>query len=105
MHKPWDETGRHKLVILGTGFGAFSLLHHLDRKHYDVSVVSPRNHFLFTPLLPSTTVGTLEFRSIIEPIRNMQDRLAIKFYQATCTRIDPATKLEPNRASSTVEAA
>jgi NADH dehydrogenase FAD-containing subunit len=93
MNKPLEEAGRPQLVILGTGFGAFSLLHHLDRKHYDVSVVSPRNHFLFTPLLPSTTVGTLEFRSIIEPIRNMQDRLAIKFYQATCTRIDPATKL------------
>ena len=36
---------------------------------YDVVIVSPRNHFLFTPLLPSTTVGTIEFRSIIEPIR------------------------------------
>lgn len=94
MKKPLeDSAGKPKLVILGTGFGAFSLLHHLDRKKYAISVVSPRNHFLFTPLLPSTTVGTLEFRSIIEPIRNMQDRLAIKFYQATCTRIDPATQM------------
>lgn len=30
---------------------------------------SPRNHMLFTPLLASTTVGTLEFRSIAEPVR------------------------------------
>ena len=31
---------------------------------FDVTVVSPRNHFLFTPLLPSTSVGTLEFRCV-----------------------------------------
>lgn len=35
----------------------------------DVKVVSPSNHFLFTPLLPSTAVGTLEFRAIQEPVR------------------------------------
>jgi len=31
---------------------------------HKVTVISTRNHFLFTPLLPSTTVGTLEFRSV-----------------------------------------
>lgn len=56
-------------MILGTGWGGYSLLKNVDRRKYDVVVVSPRNHFLFTPLLASTTVGTLEFRSIIEPVR------------------------------------
>lgn len=94
MKTPHGEpSAKPKLVILGTGFAAFSLLHHLDRKRYDISVVSPRNHFLFSPLLPSTTVGTLEFRSIIEPIRNLQDRLNLKFYQATCTHVEPGTQL------------
>lgn len=32
-------------------------------------VVSPRNYFLFTPLLPSAAVGTLGIRSILQPIR------------------------------------
>lgn len=86
-------TAKPILLILGTGFAAFSLLHHIDRKKYDVRVASPRNHFLFSPLLPSTTVGTLEFRSIIEPVRSMQKRLDLKFYQATCTNIDVETKL------------
>lgn len=31
--------------------------------------MSPRNHFVFTPLLASACSGTLAFRSIIEPIR------------------------------------
>ena len=74
-----------RLVILGTGFGAFNLIKHL-RKDYTVTVVSPRNHFLFTPLLPSTTVGTLEFRSIIEPIRHA--RKDVDFYHATATDLD-----------------
>jgi len=81
------------LLILGTGFASFSLLHHIDRRKYDVRVASPRNHFLFSPLLPSTTVGTLEFRSIIEPVRALQKRTELKFYQATCTNIDVETQL------------
>lgn len=76
---------RPRLVILGTGFGAFNLVKHL-KKDYAVIVVSPRNHFLFTPLLPSTTVGTLEFRSIIEPIRHV--RRDIDFYHARATTLD-----------------
>jgi FlaA1/EpsC-like NDP-sugar epimerase len=59
-----DITKKRKetVVILGTGWGGYSFLKNLDKKSYNVIVVSPRNHFLFTPLLVSTTVGTLEFR-------------------------------------------
>lgn len=56
---------RQKLVILGTGWGSYSVLKSIDKSLYDVVVVSPRNHFLFTPLLASTTVGTLEFRLVL----------------------------------------
>jgi NADH dehydrogenase FAD-containing subunit len=31
-------------------------------KKIPFTVVSPSNHFVFTPLLASTAVGTLEFR-------------------------------------------
>ena len=64
------SSDRQRLVVLGTGWGSYSVLKFVDKKLFDVIVVSPRNHFLFTPLLCSTTVGTLEFRSIIEPVRN-----------------------------------
>lgn len=59
---------RPKLIVPGTGFAAFSLVKKIDAESYDVTVVSPRNHFLFSPFLPSTIVGTIEFRSIIETI-------------------------------------
>lgn len=84
---------RPRLIVLGTGFAAFSLVKEIDVDHYDVRIISPRNHFLFTPLLPSTTVGTIEFRSIIEPIRTA--RKGIRFYQARCLAVD----LERNMVS------
>lgn len=83
------STGRKKLVILGTGWGGYSMVRKANKKLYDVIVISPRNHFLFTPLLASTTVGTLEFRSIIEPIRNSGFRDEHHFHQSYATGLDP----------------
>lgn len=80
---------KKKIVVLGTGFSAFRFLKKIDKIKYNVIVVSPRNHFLFTPLLPSTTVGTVEFRSIIEPIRNVDK---ITYHQAYCKQIDENNK-------------
>jgi NADH dehydrogenase FAD-containing subunit len=33
------------------------------------TLVSPRNHFLFTPLLPSAVTGTVQLGSIVESVR------------------------------------
>lgn len=82
-------SSRPHLLALGTGFGAFNLVKYL-KDDYDITVVSPRNHFLFTPLLPSTTVGTIEFRSIIEPIRHSRDE--IRFYHAEAQDVDAAAR-------------
>lgn len=82
------STGRKRLVILGTGWGSYSVLKKVNKSLYDVVVVSPRNHFLFTPLLCSTTVGTLEFRSIIEPIRNTGFRQVEHFHLSRAVGID-----------------
>eukprot|EP00276_Gloeochaete_wittrockiana_P007877 CAMPEP_0184663318 /NCGR_PEP_ID=MMETSP0308-20130426/47671_1 /TAXON_ID=38269 /ORGANISM="Gloeochaete witrockiana, Strain SAG 46.84" /LENGTH=537 /DNA_ID=CAMNT_0027105983 /DNA_START=378 /DNA_END=1988 /DNA_ORIENTATION=+ len=65
---------REKIVILGTGWAALSIVQEVDPRFYDITIISPRNFFLFTPLLPSTTVGTIETRSIIEPIRGFLAR-------------------------------
>ncbi|MDX2129331.1 MAG: FAD-dependent oxidoreductase [Chloroherpetonaceae bacterium] len=81
---------KKNLIILGTGFGAYSLIKSLPSDLYQVTVISPRNYFLFTPLLPSTTVGTIEFRSIIEPIRHSAKYLT--YLQAFAERIDTTNK-------------
>lgn len=64
-------TDRKKVVVLGTGWAATSFMKNLDSPKYEVQVVSPRNYFAFTPLLPSVTCGTVEARSIVEPVRNI----------------------------------
>jgi len=42
---------KEKIVVLGTGWGAVSLLKGIDTSRFDVTVISPRNYFLFTPML------------------------------------------------------
>jgi NADH:ubiquinone reductase (non-electrogenic) len=83
-----NDASKTRLVLLGGGFAAVSCLRKIDTRRYDVTVISKRNHFLFTPLLPSSTVGTVEFRSIIEPIRRV--RRGVRFIQASAKRLDPA---------------
>ncbi|KAL0321199.1 UNVERIFIED_CONTAM: External alternative NAD(P)H-ubiquinone oxidoreductase B2, mitochondrial [Sesamum radiatum] len=65
------DSKKKKVVVLGTGWAAINFLKNLKNQSYDVQVISPRNYFAFTPLLPSVTCGTLEPRSIVEPIRNI----------------------------------
>ena len=93
---------KKRLIILGTGFAAVQVVRNISLKHYEVTVVSPRNYFLFTPLLASTSVGTLEFRSIIEPIRTA--RKFVRYVQAECLRIDAEAKTIECRAAEGEEA-
>ncbi|KAI4242130.1 MAG: hypothetical protein L6R40_004173 [Gallowayella cf. fulva] len=74
-HKP-------KLVVLGSGWGSVALLKQLNPEDYHITVVSPVNYFLFTPMLPSATVGTLELRSLVEPIRRIVQRVKGHFLRA-----------------------
>ncbi|KAJ2018475.1 NADH:ubiquinone oxidoreductase [Coemansia sp. S610] len=91
---PNVHNGKKTLVLLGTGWGSTTILKTLDTSKYNVVVISPRNYFLFTPLLPSCTVGTTESRSIMEPIRHIIGRRSkdIRFYEAQCTDIDMSKK-------------
>lgn len=82
-----------RLVILGTGWGSVSLLKDLDIDLYNVTVISPVNYFLFTPMLPSATVGTLELRSVAEPIRKVCHKLHAHFLESTAEDIDFDSKL------------
>ena len=68
---------KKKVVVLGTGWAGTSFLKNLKHPSYEVQVVSPRNYFAFTPLLPSVTVGTVEARSVVEPVRNIVKKVQI----------------------------
>lgn len=81
---------RERVVILGSGWAGYTLARQLDSKKFQAVVVSPRSHFSFTPLLASTSVGTLEFRTALEPIRSR--RTNVEFYQGWADDVDFANK-------------
>ncbi|XP_078156833.1 internal alternative NAD(P)H-ubiquinone oxidoreductase A1, mitochondrial-like [Carex rostrata] len=89
---PTKKFEKPRVVVLGTGWGACRFLKDINTKYYDVVCISPRNHMVFTPLLASTCVGTLEFRSVAEPVNRIQTALAkaprSHFFLANCTRVD-----------------
>ncbi|EEQ40128.1 hypothetical protein CLUG_04257 [Clavispora lusitaniae ATCC 42720] len=103
---PTFESGKKKktLVLLGSGWGSISLLKNLDTTLYNVVVVSPRNYFLFTPLLPSVPTGTVDARSIIEPVRGITRRCAgeVIYLEAEATDIDPVNHRITVKQSTTV---
>jgi len=65
------QAQKEKLVILGAGWGSASFLRGIDTDRYDVTIISPRNYFLFTPMLAGSAVGTVDVRSITQPIREV----------------------------------
>ncbi|EER24176.1 hypothetical protein D8B26_002369 [Coccidioides posadasii str. Silveira] len=87
------QKDKPKLVILGTGWGSVALLKSLNPGDYHVTVVSPTNYFLFTPMLPSATVGTLGLRSLVEPIRLIVQRVRGHFLRAEAVDLDFGEKL------------
>nr|UER43487.1 alternative NAD(P)H dehydrogenase 2 [Viscum album] len=94
---PTAAHDKPRVVVLGTGWAGCRLMKGIDTSIYDVVCVSPRNHMVFTPLLASTCVGTLEFRSVAEPIGRIQPSISREpgsyFFLANCTSIDTADHL------------
>ncbi|KAJ4833878.1 External alternative NAD(P)H-ubiquinone oxidoreductase B2, mitochondrial [Turnera subulata] len=88
------EIRKKKVVVLGTGWAGTSFLKKLNNPEYEVQVISPRNYFAFTPLLPSVTCGTVEARSIVEPIRSIVSKKSvdISYWEAECFKIDAESK-------------
>jgi NADH:ubiquinone reductase (non-electrogenic) len=107
------KTDKEKVVVLGSGWAAVKFVQNIDTTKMDVTVISPRNFFLFTPFLPSVTVGTVESRTVVESMRSLvqydarpidrkiKDKLfsdidpenfeTAKFYESKCVKIDPTT--------------
>lgn len=90
---PTAKGEKARVVVLGTGWAGSRLMKDIDTTGYEVVCVSPRNHMVFTPLLASTCVGTLEFRSVAEPLARIQPAVSKSpgsyFLLARCTAVDP----------------
>ncbi|KAI9847313.1 MAG: hypothetical protein M1837_002900 [Sclerophora amabilis] len=90
-----NKGDRERVVILGSGWGGYILARQLDPQKFQTLIISPRSYFAFTPLLASTSVGTLEFGCATEAIRKHNSH--IEFYQGWADDVDF------NRKTLTVE--
>ena len=95
------------MVVIGSGWAAVSFLRNLKvDEDTHVTCVSPRGVFVYTPLLPAAAVGSVEARSIVEPVRALLPARA-DFIEAAVVDIEPAQKsircvsaLDPDRPFS-----
>lgn len=83
-----ESTNMKKILILGGGFGAITVLTNLQKKlkKSQISIVSEKNYFMFTPMLPQVASGILHPSNISIPIRNLCKNS--KFFQANIESID-----------------
>ncbi|KAK2616392.1 hypothetical protein QQS21_000633 [Conoideocrella luteorostrata] len=85
-----EASHRERIVVLGSGWAGYAAARTISPSKASRILISPRSHFAFTPLLASTSVGTLEFRTAIEPVR----RLGLdEFHQAWASSIDFENKV------------
>ncbi|CAE6427992.1 unnamed protein product [Rhizoctonia solani] len=82
-----------RLVIVGGGWGAVGVLQKLRPMDYHVTIVSPDTYTNFTPLLPSAAVGTVQVRSLIEPLRKLVARVQGHFICAKAVDVVFSEKL------------
>ena len=88
----WEDATdpRPRLLIIGSGWGAHALVKIVDADLFRCLVISPRSYFVFTPMLAASSVGTVEYRSITEPMRASNPRAA--FIQGVVEDLDPITR-------------
>jgi NADH:ubiquinone reductase (H+-translocating) len=64
-----DMEARGGTLVLGGGFAGSYVARYLCKR--GVTIVSPENYMLFTPMLPEAASGTLEPRHVVVPLRMM----------------------------------
>ncbi len=85
--------GRHRVVIIGGGFGGLSAALKLKRVPADVTLIDRCNYHLFQPLLYQVATGALSPANIASPLREiLKDHRNTKVLLAEATGIDVANR-------------
>ncbi|KAL6933279.1 hypothetical protein ACO0R3_002382 [Hanseniaspora guilliermondii] len=97
-----DTKRKPRLVILGSGWATAGILKSIKADEYEVTVISPTNYFLFTPLLCSAATFTLDVKSLKVPLRKLLKRLKGHFVEGWAEKVeikDNLVKVTPSRYS------
>ena len=81
------EAGRrHRVVVIGSGFGGLFGAKHLRRSDVEVTMVAKTTHHLFQPLLYQVATGILSEGEIAPPTREVlsgQDNATVLLGEVT----------------------
>lgn len=89
-----NGTARHRVVVLGGGFGGLSAVRALRRADVDVALVDHRNFHLFQPLLYQVATGGLSPADIAAPLRAVLKRQRnVRVVKARAVDVDPDARV------------
>jgi NADH dehydrogenase len=88
-------TARHKVVILGAGFGGLYTALNLDAamsrlQNIDATLINREHFFLFTPMLHEVAASDVNITHIVNPIRKLLRN--VQFFHGEVRGIDLTTK-------------
>jgi NADH:ubiquinone reductase (H+-translocating) len=84
---------RHRVVILGGGFGGLAAAQKLKRAPVDVTLIDRRNFHLFQPLLYQVATGSLSPGEIAAPLRSVLSRQKnVRVLLGEAVDVDPDAK-------------
>jgi len=87
------EPGRHRVAIIGGGFGGLYAARRLGRdQRIDLTLVDRRNHHVFQPLLYQVATGALAPGEIAQPLRSILRR-----NRNTTVLLGEAVGIDPER--------
>ena len=69
-----DQARKHRVLILGGGFGGLNAAQKLKRAPVEVTLIDRRNFHLFQPLLYQVATGSLSPGEICAPLRSVLSR-------------------------------
>jgi NADH dehydrogenase len=88
------ESGRHRVVVVGSGFGGLFGTKALKRADVDVTMVAKTTHHLFQPLLYQVATGILSQGEIAPPTREiLADQKNARVLLGEVTGIDLQNKV------------
>jgi NADH dehydrogenase len=84
---------KHKVIIIGGGFGGLRAAQALERAPVDVTLIDRRNFHLFQPLLYQVATGSLSPGEIAAPLRSVLSRQEnTRVLLGDVVDVDPAAK-------------
>ena len=76
MSRNGSPRDRHRVVIVGGGFGGMEAAKRLKKADVDVTVIDGHNQLLFQPLIYQVAAGALASGEVAAPQRHMLKRQA-----------------------------